>query len=484
MGDKRREGAVSLWPLALFLASSSCVILNPDFRPNHSDAGADAPRDTALPPDDEPGAPPDANSDGPDALPGDAGWDTGDTADAAATDGTVWDGGAADGASTDGAALCVNASDCEDGLDCTVHQCLEGVCLSTFDDSRCDDLLDCTDDLCSAGGCQHVPNDARCLGAADDCRENVGCVHALWVDRGCGDSCGSGTPEAPFATIEEALGATVTLEAGEWNLVWVAAGRYSTRGLVHDAGRRPLWIEGVGAVEVVANANTAFVVESSAQVVVQNVIWSAARQTAVLCRSTAQCTFLENQFVDNGYFGLEIAVSARATVERCFFSNNGRGALKLADSGQALVRNCLLVGNGGTGTEVGAISVPSGGTLQLVSSTVADNECVWSEGVIVGGSGSTVEIISSIFWNNSTSRDRTPEQLCVGCTFDASSLRGDVDPLFVRSTARVLPEDYRIAAESPAVDSGGSSPLLPAVDYWGDPRDSCCVDVGSDEVVP
>jgi hypothetical protein len=58
---------------------------------------------------------------------------------------------------------CLSDDECDDGVPCTVDQCLPQGCISTPDDGLCDDGLLCTADHCdSAVGCYHPHSDAPC----------------------------------------------------------------------------------------------------------------------------------------------------------------------------------------------------------------------------------------------------------------------------------------------------------------------------------
>lgn len=77
---------------------------------------------------------------------------------------------------------CVDASECDDGIACTVEACVDGLCSSTTDDARCsDDGIACTRARCDAReGCVHVPDDGACNDGdpctIETCEATRGCV--------------------------------------------------------------------------------------------------------------------------------------------------------------------------------------------------------------------------------------------------------------------------------------------------------------------
>lgn len=65
---------------------------------------------------------------------------------------------------------------CNDGISCTADVCTEVGCANTPEVDACDDEIDCTDDLCGEEGCFAVPNNALCPDG-QICRADAGgCV--------------------------------------------------------------------------------------------------------------------------------------------------------------------------------------------------------------------------------------------------------------------------------------------------------------------
>jgi hypothetical protein len=105
---------------------------------------------------------------------------------------------------------CCTASECDDGIACTVDTCEGGVCVHTPDNDYCDDGIACTEDRCRPSapnadpvtGCAHAPNNAYCDDenecTNDRCAPNrpganaeTGCANEPRTDELCDD--GEGT---------------------------------------------------------------------------------------------------------------------------------------------------------------------------------------------------------------------------------------------------------------------------------------------------
>lgn len=96
-------------------------------------------------------------------------------------DGGLFDAGGAmdatlDGGPDTGPPVC---GDCDDGLDCTIDRCVDGVCRN---DPGCDDFIACTVDSCATDGsgtCVHLADSGLCTGGGE-CAEGT-CI----ADEGC-----------------------------------------------------------------------------------------------------------------------------------------------------------------------------------------------------------------------------------------------------------------------------------------------------------
>ncbi|UJR79655.1 Hypothetical protein I5071_16930 [Sandaracinus amylolyticus] len=75
---------------------------------------------------------------------------------------------------------CRNASECDDGVDCTTDTCESGTCVFTPAAAACDDSVPCTTDVCDpVAGCSHTPDAAACddgnACTTDSCDAVAGC---------------------------------------------------------------------------------------------------------------------------------------------------------------------------------------------------------------------------------------------------------------------------------------------------------------------
>ncbi len=121
--------------------------------------------------------------------------------DAGAPDGGAGDGGQGDGGMDGGPPVaCTTGSDCDDGIDCTVGICTDGVCSQRPDDGICtaapDGVCDptdgcqyaeCTPAICTAGPCQT----AMCVGDRCErtnlCAAGQACCAGACAPIGCSD---------------------------------------------------------------------------------------------------------------------------------------------------------------------------------------------------------------------------------------------------------------------------------------------------------
>lgn len=63
---------------------------------------------------------------------------------------------------------------CDDGVDCTVDECVGGVCQHRADDTMCDDGVSCTVDACDeTAGCSNTADDGMCADDGNECTAEV-----------------------------------------------------------------------------------------------------------------------------------------------------------------------------------------------------------------------------------------------------------------------------------------------------------------------
>ncbi|MCZ6653830.1 MAG: hypothetical protein O7D91_12490, partial [Planctomycetota bacterium] len=87
---------------------------------------------------------------------------------------------------------CGGPEDCNDGIPCTIDDCLSNFCVNTPVNAVCVDGIACTADFCLPGiGCESTPDDAACDDGngctLDSCDAGSGCANAPDVGQPCDD---------------------------------------------------------------------------------------------------------------------------------------------------------------------------------------------------------------------------------------------------------------------------------------------------------
>ncbi len=119
-----------------------------------------------------------------DAGPMDAPSDDAPFRDAPGSDAPGADAPGTDAATTDAGPPCTTASDCDDGVSCTLDVCDMALgCSHQPIDMICEDGEPCTTDTCDASGCVHAANSASCddgtfCNGFDTCGGSTCSVHA------------------------------------------------------------------------------------------------------------------------------------------------------------------------------------------------------------------------------------------------------------------------------------------------------------------
>lgn len=201
-----------------------------------------------------------------------------------------------------------------------------------------------------------------------------------------------------------------------------------------------------------------------------------------------------------GLGAVGVAFRSSATFDRSTFVDNSGvsgSAIATLDAGLD-VYNSLFVGNAASGVTNGAaveggaiaarFSLSSTPPVRIVNSTISGNQApagVEAALFCQAGSGSERSVRNSIVWGN------TSPTLGANWTVESSLVQGgyagsgvfDADPGFVNAAAG----DYRLAAGSPAVDSGNGAFVLPdfALDLAGELRSQgAAPDLGAYESKP
>ena len=178
----------------------------------------------------------------------------------------------------------------------------------------------------------------------------------------------------------------------------------------------------------------------------------------------------ENNSSDIGA-GLLVNTSSVVNLDHCIFRNNDavvRGGGVFYNSSSGEMRNCLFYDNY-AGTEGGAIMMAVSATLNIVNSTIANNDAPTGGGILVVGSTATVS--NSIFWN---SNQQTGVAGNINATY--SILEGTYSGTGVISSNPLFTDpdngDFSLQQCSPAIDAGNNSVLNPSdtFDLAGNPR--------------
>ena len=353
---------------------------------------------------------------------------------------------------SEGPGECTVASDCDDGVACTIDDCVFGVCEQVPDDG-----------LCSPG---------------ESCDFEEGCAHVIWVDWTCAltATCGDGAETTPYETIDDALGDT--LSDVTVNVIRVAFGFYDEPRYDYNQDDKPLIIVGGSLVVWSSEDDQALIVSNSANVMLKN-LSITAKHSAVECRDRSTCTLEAVTLYDCGEYGLYARNEASAIIERSMITRSGRGGVRVNNSARATLVNSFIVGNGGSGAGAGGINIERAtATLEAVNCTIADNDGDGEPGAISAPAAATMTLVNLVLWNNGLpARDQCPT-----CLFGEDSLDGTVDPLFEEMEPRSEPEHYKLRPISPARDNGTDGPLVPVVDYWYELRDDLAVDSGAHEL--
>ncbi len=186
-----------------------------------------------------------------------------------------------------------------------------------------------------------------------------------------------------------------------------------------------------------------------------------------------RCVFIENEAESIGGLSLN-SVDGFSQLISCIVMSNSAtngdvGGVQLMGQGILLVSESLIVGNSSTGRGGGIQS--SGSNTRVVNSTIVGNYAP-ELGGIDGASPVTIE--NSILWGN-TDDISSPERAQLGGAFHnvsnsvieglsdffgSGNIGGDpmfLDSLGPDSIPNTGDEDYRLSADSPAIDAGDDS---------------------------
>jgi predicted outer membrane repeat protein len=193
-------------------------------------------------------------------------------------------------------------------------------------------------------------------------------------------------------------------------------------------------------------------------------------------------SLFENNSSDIGA-GILVNTSSVVNLEYCIFRNNtadvrGGGIFYNSSSGE--LRNCLFYDNSAV-TEGGAIMMAVGATVNIINSTIANNDAPTGGGILSPGSSATVA--NSIFWNNN-------QQFGQGGNINAtySILEGTYSGTGIISSDPLFTDpgngDYSLQQCSPAIDAGNNNVVNPSdtLDLAGNLRLFDATELGSPTV--
>ena len=291
----------------------------------------------------------------------------------------------------------------------------------------------------------------------------------LYVSTTGDDTTGTGSQEAPYATIQKAIDAAV-----EGDAILVADGTYNEKLLIDKAN---ITLKSV-------NGPSYTIIDGEAGDTVVRIASSATNAIVQGFRITGGTGSPSSSSYGFDYYGGGVNCTADATLENCIINGNGSGVPKsssgtfgggVRNAGCTLiVRNCLIFDNfawacgGGTFTE--------NGTIIIEQSTICYNKSIynWSWNGTKGGvglawSGEAI-VTNSILWSNDGSQigafgsiysEGTKAQITfsdIQGGFTANDIRdisygaGNIssDPIFVNPSA----DDYSLSVGSPCIDAG------------------------------
>ncbi len=180
------------------------------------------------------------------------------------------------------------------------------------------------------------------------------------------------------------------------------------------------------------------------------------------------------------------AASAQNSIISYNLSSQGGGVEVLEG---CTVRNCLIMGNAAVATYGGGVSVQFNGRVE--NSTIVGNTANTTGGGVIAPNGGTV-LNCIIYYNENHDvwGPLTNSLYEVGSSTSGTGNITNSPPLFVSTGsgygASHVPGDYRLTAESPAINAGQNQGWMSgAVDLAGNPRiNGTTVDMGAYEFTP
>lgn len=369
----------------------------------------------------------------------------------------------------EGLASCTDVSAGTPACDATSGQCVQ--CTAT-DASGCGGIKPVCD--VDARTCTGCTDHAQCELGACNLASGACFEDALYVDRAADCGAGTGSPEAPFCEIQDAV---ATIFEGEQAVILVKPSPTPYSEQVQVGANRTVAIvrDGNGTVKLEVDGLDSMVVNDNAYAYLSDVQISKGSVNRGLFCLNGNLSLDRVQVVDRKGLGIE-GVGCTLTVRRSRLYLNLGGGIKL-NGGSARVENSFIVSNGGSFSAVAGVTLTGEATFDMLYGTLADNDGQAGVGDSLQCQGAgAVELRNAIVFGQSDATSvNCPGVITTTSVVDSASLTGDgvvtepaLDPSWFVSPAA---GNFSIKADTPFKDVGVWRTGDPRVDYDGDARD-------------
>lgn len=368
---------------------------------------------------------------------------------------------------------CVGLGGCDSvGAVTPVCNTSSGLCVqcTASDIGACGGTTPVCNDLNACVGCDEHEQCASgaCNFASGACFEEV-----LHVDRGADCGAGDGSIEAPFCEIQDAVSAA---GVGGPTVVKVKSSPSAfTKQIQVSAGRSIAIVrDGSGMVTLTVPDLDPVVVNDGAEAFLYNLrITGGSISKGLLCLSAS--VWLDRIQIDKREGHAIDASGCSLTIRRSKIYDNNAGGVKASD-GTTRIENSFIVQNGNTFAEVSGITLTNGADLDVVYSTIADNDAKngMGDSLHCTGLGAVSLRNAIVFGANPTTSVICPGADTRDSVVDATSLMGsgvvhepELDPAWFIAPAS---GNFAIKPETPFKGVAKWRAEDPRVDFDGDPR--------------
>lgn len=295
----------------------------------------------------------------------------------------------------------------------------------------------------------------------------------LYVDRAAVCATGDGSQESPYCEIQDAVGNALP---GELTVVKVKSspGSYAKQIQI-GAGRTVAIVrDGNGAVTLSVPDLDPVVVNDAAMAFLYNLrITGGALSKGVLCLNAS--VWLDRVQIDKREGHAIDAFGCMLTVRRSKIYDNQAGGVKASD-GNTRIENSYIVQNGNSFGEVAAISLSNNAELEVVYSTIADNDAKngLGDSLDCNAAGAVSLRNTILFGKTAATSVMCPAVTIKDSVVDSMSLTGtgvvhepDLDPAWFIAPAT---GNFAIKVDTPFKDNAVWRAGDPAIDYDGDQR--------------